>query len=81
MTSIVESIKAVSTLLPQYDGSVGKLPVVTSALAALNTLITDDNRVVAMQVVLSRLESKARVVVEDNHKLNAISKVFQRFGW
>lgn len=66
MASITEIIKIVSTLVPQYDGSVDKLPAVISALTALNTLVTNDNRAVAIQVVLSRLEGKARVAVGEN---------------
>lgn len=66
MASIAEIIKIVSSLVPQYDGSGDKLPSILSALAALNTLITDANRAVAIQVVLSRLEGKARSAVGDN---------------
>lgn len=65
-TSIAEIIKITSQLIPQYDGSVDKLPSVLAALAALNTLVTDANRVAAIQVVLSRLDGKARVAVGDN---------------
>lgn len=65
-TSIAEIIKITSQLIPQYDGSVDKLPSVLAALAALNTLITDANRVAAIQVVLSRLDGRARVAVGDN---------------
>lgn len=65
-TPIAEIIKITAQLIPQYDGSVDKLPSVVAALTALNTLVTDANRVAAIQVVLSRLEGKARMAVGDN---------------
>lgn len=66
MADIAGIIRIASTLVPQYDGTVDKLPAVLSALAALKTLITDANRVTAIQVVLSRFEGKARVAVGEN---------------
>lgn len=75
MASIADIIKIASTLVPQYDGAVDKLPAVLSALTALNTLVTDVNRVAAIQVVLSRFEGKARVAVGDNPaSINEISQ-------
>lgn len=64
MANVQEMIKLTSTLIPH--GSVDKLPAVLSALEALKTLITNENRAVTIQVVLSRLEGKARVAVGDN---------------
>lgn len=66
MTSIAETIKIVAALVPQYSGSVDKLPAVISALTALKSLITNDNRAAAIQVVLSRFDGKARAAVGDN---------------
>lgn len=66
MANNIEIIKVISSLVPSYDGSTEKLNSVVAALTAINTLINDDNRALAIQVVLSKLEGKARSAVGEN---------------
>lgn len=66
MANNLEIIKVIGSLVPSYDGSTEKLDSVVAALTAINTLINDDNRALAIQVVLSKLEGKARSAVGQN---------------
>lgn len=66
MTSHIEIIKTIPLLVPQFSGEGEKLNSIIAALNACKTLITDANRAVAIQVILSRLDGKARSAVGDN---------------
>lgn len=66
MTTPVEIIKTLPLLIPQYSGEGDKLNSIIAALNASKVLITNDNRAVALQVILSRFEGKARSAVGDN---------------
>lgn len=66
MTSVIEMIKVITSLLPVYDGNSEKLNGVLSALNVFKTLINDANENAAMQTILSRLEGKARAAATDN---------------
>lgn len=66
MTTILEIIKTVPSLIPQYSGDGDKLNGVIAALKACKVLITNENKAVAIQVILSRFEGKARSAVGDN---------------
>lgn len=66
MTTAVEIIKTLPLLIPQYSGEGDKLNSIIAALNASKVLITNDNRAVALQVILSRFEGKARSAVGDN---------------
>lgn len=73
MANIVEIIKVASNLIPTYDGNAGKLSSITAALRALDTVINDATRASAINVVLSKLEGKARSAVGDAPEtINAI---------
>lgn len=63
MATILEVIKITSTLIPNYSGNPDKLESVVSALNALDTIVTDATRTAAINVVLSKLEGKARSAV------------------
>lgn len=63
MANIVEIVKVASSLIPVYDGNSIKLPSVIAALRALDTILNDANRATAINVVLSKLEGKARSAV------------------
>lgn len=63
MASNMEIVKLAATLLPQFDGNENRLESTISALKALDTLVNNDNRAIAIQVILSRLEGKARSAV------------------
>lgn len=66
MTSILEIVKTVPLLIPQYSGDGEKLNSVIAALKACKVLINNENKAVAIQVILSRFEGKARSAVGDN---------------
>lgn len=66
MTSQIEIIKVITSLVPFYDGKPEKLNNVISSLNACKALLTDANKEVAIQTILSRLEGKARAAVTDN---------------
>lgn len=66
MTANIEMIKVITSLVPSYDGTAEKLNSVVSALTALETLIDDQNRALAIQVILSKFEEKARSAVGEN---------------
>lgn len=65
MANLLETIKVASSLIPTYDGNPTKLDATISALRALNTILTDATRPTAINVVLSKLEGKARSAVGD----------------
>lgn len=66
MASILEIAKIVPQLVQIYNGDGEKLTSVIASLKACKALVTDDNRAVATQIILSRLEGKARSAVGDN---------------
>lgn len=63
MANNMEIVKLIAALLPHYDGNADKLDSTIAALKAINTLINDNTRAIAIQVILSRLEGKARSAV------------------
>lgn len=60
-----EIIKITSSLIPQYDGNGEKLGNVIAALTALKAVVTAQTMPLAVQIVLSKLEKKARSAVGD----------------
>lgn len=62
----IEIIRTIPALIPLFSGEGEKLNSIVAALNACKVLITDANRAVALQVILSRLEGKARSAVGDN---------------
>ena len=66
MASVIEIIKVISSLVPTYDGKPDKISNVISSLNACKALVTDENKSVAIQTILSRLEGKARAAVPEN---------------
>lgn len=65
MANATEVIKIVSSLNPQYDGNGDKLSNIIAALNALKTIVTAATEPVALQIVLSKLEKKAKSAVEE----------------
>lgn len=66
MANVIEIVKIIPQLIAPFNGDGEKLNSTIAALNACKGLITNDNRAVAIQVVLSRLEGKARAAVGDN---------------
>lgn len=66
MANATEIIKIASSLIPQYDGNGEKLNNITAALKALKTVVTAATEPVAIQIILSKLEGKARSAVGDS---------------
>lgn len=66
MTTILEIVKTIPALLPQYSGEGEKLNCTIAALNACKVLISEANKEVAIQVILSRFDGKARSAVGDN---------------
>lgn len=58
-----EIIKIASALVPQYDGNGEKLNNIVSALTALKSVTNAETEPVAIQIILSKLEKKARSAV------------------
>lgn len=58
-----EVIKIASSLVPQYDGNGEKLSSVIAALTALKTVVTANTEALAVQIILPKLEKKARSAV------------------
>ena len=58
-----EIIKIASSLIPQYDGNGEKLSNILAALHALKSVATAETEPVAIQIILSKLEKKARTAV------------------
>lgn len=63
MANNMEIVKLIATLLPQFKGNADRLEGTTAALRAIDTMVNDNNRAIAIQVILSRLEGKARSAV------------------
>lgn len=63
MANATEVIKIASSLIPQYDGNGDKLSNIIAALKALKTIVTAATEPVALQIVLSKLEKKAKSAV------------------
>lgn len=73
MANLLETVKIVSTLVPSYDGKPEKLEQFIAAIDACRPLIAADHLATAIQVILSKLEGKARAAVpNDAATLNAI---------
>lgn len=68
MTSIIEIFKVITSLVPSHDGNPDRLNSVISSLNACKALVNNDNKAVAIQTVLSRLDGKARAAVTDNSR-------------
>lgn len=66
MANIMEIVKIIPQLILPFNGDGEKLNGTIAALNACKVLITNENRAVAIQVVLSRFEGKARAAVGDN---------------
>lgn len=66
MANAVEVIKLTSALIPQYDGNADKLSNIIAALTALKAVIVPATEPIAVQMVLSKLEKRARTAVGDN---------------
>lgn len=66
MANIMEIVKIIPQLIVPFNGDGEKLNSTIAALNACKVLITNENRAVAIQVILSRLEGKARAAVGDN---------------
>lgn len=66
MATAAEIIKITSSLIPQYDGNGEKLSNVVSALTALKTVVTAATEPTAVQIILSKLEKKAKSAVGEN---------------
>lgn len=64
-TMAAEVIKLASSLIPQYDGNGERLSNIIAALTALKTAVTQATEPIAVQIVLSKLEKKARSAVGD----------------
>ena len=60
MANLNETIKTVSALMPQYDGTADKLTSVLDALEIVKTLQTDANKQTIVGVVLTKLDTKVR---------------------
>lgn len=67
MTSIIVVIKVITSLVQSYDEKGDKLDGVLAALNAYIPLINDNNKLAAIQTILSRLQGKARAAVNINH--------------
>lgn len=76
MTTVLEIIKTASTLIPAYDGSAEKLDATLAAINALKTIITEDNKTAAINVILSKLSDKARAAVGVN--INNVDEIVQK---
>lgn len=63
MPSTPEIIKITTSLIPQYDGNGEKLGNIIAALTALKTIVEPESEATAVQIVLSKLERKARSAV------------------
>lgn len=58
-----EIIKIATSLIPQYDGNGDKLNNVIAALTALKVVVTPPTEPLAIQIILSKLEKKARSAI------------------
>lgn len=63
--SAIELIRTIPLLIPIYQGDGEKLTSTVAALKACKSLIDNTNQAIALQVILSRLEGKARAAVGD----------------
>lgn len=66
MTTAAEVIKITSSLIPQYDGNGDKLTNIIAALTALQVIVTATTEPTAVQIILSKLEKKAKSAVGKN---------------
>ena len=60
MANLSETIKTVSALMPQYDGTADKLTSALDALEIIKTLQTDANKQTVVGVILTKLDVKVR---------------------
>ena len=63
MTSNIEMIKLVTSLVQPYDGRNEKLGCVLDALKTIKPLVTNENRSVTIQAIVSRFSDKARQAI------------------
>lgn len=66
MATLIEVIKTASTLVPQFDGTVDKFKSFIDALNLVKTLETAENKATLINVILTKLEGKARNVFPEN---------------
>lgn len=66
MASLIEVIKTASTIVPQFDGTVDKLKAFIDALNLVKTLETEQNKSTLINVILTKLEGKARNAFPEN---------------
>ncbi|XP_049542533.1 probable cyclin-dependent serine/threonine-protein kinase DDB_G0292550 [Anopheles darlingi] len=66
MATPLELLKTLPALIPEYDGNSTKLNRTVAALRAAKTIITDTNKAMAIQLILSRFDGKAKLAVGDN---------------
>lgn len=59
MATLTDTLNVVTNLVPKYDGNAESLGNVIRALTACKDLVSDANRIVLIQVILSRFEGKA----------------------
>lgn len=60
MANLIDIIKTISTIVPQFDGTVDKLKSFIDALNLAKTLETAENKPTIINVILTKLEGKAR---------------------
>lgn len=66
MATIMDIVKTIPQLIPSYNGDGEKLNSTVAALTACKSLLTEATTPIALQVILSRLEGKARAAVGEN---------------
>ncbi|XP_049548138.1 probable cyclin-dependent serine/threonine-protein kinase DDB_G0292550 [Anopheles darlingi] len=66
MATALELLKTLPALIPEYDGNNEKLDRTLAALRAAKTIITEANKPIAIQLIVSRFEGKAKLAVGDN---------------
>lgn len=62
MATLTDTLNVVTNLVPKYDGNAESLGNVIRALTACKDVVSDANRIVLIQVILSRFEGKASQV-------------------
>lgn len=66
MTTQIELVKIISSLVPHYEGESDKLPCVVDALHAVDAFMTDATRQTGIRVILSKFAGKARHAIGQN---------------
>lgn len=65
MASLLEAIKTASTVMPRYDGDEKKLDGVIKSIKILNAIVSDENKEVIIDSILSKLDGIAKEAVGD----------------